>query len=167
MEKSWKSISRTAPAAHISPLIAPLVAFGLLLGSGCMSLHRSGGADPLSAAERINLGVTYEQDGKPDLALREYERAARGGMAATAWVYQANLHADQGDAKRAERAYRKALEIDPDHTMALNNLAWLLLEADRNLDEAEALVRRALTLNPEPRAPYEHTLQAVRERRKD
>ncbi len=30
-----------------------------------------------SPAERINLGLTYEQDGKSDLALREYERAER------------------------------------------------------------------------------------------
>lgn len=121
--------------------------------------------DPLSPAERINLGVTYEQDGKADPALREYRRAERGNMRAAALVYQANLHASQGEPALAERSYRKALKIDPDQLMALNNLAWLLAQENRKLDEAESLIRHALTLHPEPRAPYENTLETVLERK--
>ncbi|MDA3875150.1 MAG: tetratricopeptide repeat protein [Kiritimatiellae bacterium] len=119
--------------------------------------------DPLSPSERINLGVAYEQDGKPELALREYERAERGSLKATALVYQANLHASQEKPALAERSYRKALKIDPDHLMALNNLAWLLAEENRDLVEAETLIRHALTLHPEPSAPYENTLQTILE----
>ncbi len=156
MEKSWKSISRVAPATRILVL-------SVLLGGGCISVRRTGGPDPLSPAERINLGLAYEQDGKPDLALREYERAERGGLRATAQTYQANLHAALGDTREAERAYRLALATDPDHTMALNNLAWLLAREGRNLMEAESLIRHALSLNPEPREPYENTLRTVLE----
>lgn len=124
------------------------------------------GTDPLRPAERLNLGVTYERDGKPDLALREYERAARGSMRATAFVYQGNLHAGRGNPARAEQAYRKALATDPDHGMALNNLAWLLLQEGGDLEEGERLIRHALRLDPEPREPYEDTLRAVLDRRR-
>ena len=34
-----------------------------------------------------------------------------------------NLYIDQGDLGRAERAYRRALELDPEHDRAKNNLA--------------------------------------------
>ncbi|MCC5849405.1 MAG: tetratricopeptide repeat protein [Verrucomicrobia bacterium] len=138
----------------------------LMLGGGCVSVRRPGGVDPLTPVERLNLGVTYEQDGKPDLALREYERAERGNMRATALVYQANLHANQGEIELAERTYREALKVDPDQSMALNNLAWLLAGEGRNLDEAESLIRHALQLNPEPRDPYENTLRTVLERKR-
>jgi tetratricopeptide (TPR) repeat protein len=34
-----------------------------------------------------------------------------------------NLYIDQGDLDRAERAYRRVLELDPNHSRAKNNLA--------------------------------------------
>ena len=34
-----------------------------------------------------------------------------------------NLYIDQGDLDRAERAYRRVLELDPEHDRAKNNLA--------------------------------------------
>jgi hypothetical protein len=48
----------------------------------------------------------------------------------------------------AERKYRAALKADDDNVVALNNLAWLLVQDGRSLDEAEVLIKRALAGNP-------------------
>ncbi|MFP4446019.1 MAG: tetratricopeptide repeat protein, partial [Desulfosudaceae bacterium] len=46
------------------------------------------------------------------------------------------LYKLQGDFSAAETSYRRALEIDPGFTRAANNLAYLLAERGRKLDEA-------------------------------
>jgi len=154
-----KSISR-----HHACGIA--VALILLMGlNGCTTWRSLRPTDPLSPSERLNLGVSYERDGKLDLALREYERAATGATESLALTFQGNIHSTRNDHRMAERKYRAALKVDPDNVVALNNLAWLLGQEGRSLDEAELLIRRALALNPEPREPYENTLKTILESR--
>jgi tetratricopeptide (TPR) repeat protein len=60
-----------------------------------------------------------------------------------AWVNLGNVRSQQGRTSEAERAYRRALDLAPDDVDAQNNLAWLLMENGADLDEAEALARRA------------------------
>ena len=48
----------------------------------------------------------------------------------------------------AERAFRKALSLSPDHLDALNNLGMLLMRSDRN-DEARGYLKRAVKLRPD------------------
>ena len=52
-----------------------------------------------------------------------------------------------GKSKRAEKLYRKAIEIKPDYAMAHSNLGGILRESD-NLHEAELFTRKAIGLNP-------------------
>ncbi len=133
--------------------------------TGCATWRMLRPTDPLSPAERLNLGVSYERDGKPELALREYERAATGSTRSLALAYQGNVHFGMGDVPEAERMYRASLDADPDNPVALNNLAWLLAQEGRSLDEAEALVRRALESDAEPREAFESTLETILELR--
>jgi len=60
-----------------------------------------------------------------------------------AWVDVGNVAAERGRRADAEAAYRRALGVDADDRDALNNLAWLLLEAGARLEEAESLALRA------------------------
>ncbi|WP_277185914.1 tetratricopeptide repeat protein [Caballeronia sp. BR00000012568055] len=53
----------------------------------------------------------------------------------------------QGLISQAEAAYRKAIELDPAHAAALNNLG-VLLEGRGESNQAEALYRAALSSNP-------------------
>ncbi len=48
----------------------------------------------------------------------------------------------------AEKHLRKCLELNPEDSEAMNNLAYLYAEKDTRLDEAEALLKRALELEP-------------------
>jgi Tfp pilus assembly protein PilF len=52
----------------------------------------------------------------------------------------------------AERAYRRALALSAEDRDALNNLAWLLLEEGRSLEEAETLAAKAAA-QPGPDRP--------------
>jgi tetratricopeptide (TPR) repeat protein len=56
-------------------------------------------------------------------------------------------HHQQGNLEDAEHHYRAALEAEPDHFNALNNLGLLLFGTNRT-DEALALTRKAATLDP-------------------
>ena len=51
------------------------------------------------------------------------------------------------DAVGAEKAFRKALEINPDHVDTLNNYGFLLLQLGRN-DEARTNLEKAVALDP-------------------
>ncbi len=161
METSRKSISRH----HTRGLAVALALIVLASLNGCATWRSLRATDPLSPNERLNLGVSYERGGELDLALREYERAATGATKSMALTYQGNIHATRNDASMAERKYRAALNVDPNNVIALNNLAWLLVQEGGSLDEAESLIRHALEQNPEPREPYENTLKTIRESR--
>lgn len=70
------------------------------------------------------------------------------------------FHAGDGalarnEAAAAETSYRRGLQIDPDNTAALNNLAWLL--ASQKKPQAVAFAQRATTLVP-AKASYLDTL---------
>lgn len=133
--------------------------------NGCATWRTLRPSDPLTPDEHLNLGVSYERDGELDLALREYERAATGPSKSLALTYQGNIHSTRNNRPLAERKFRAALKLEPDNVAALNNLAWLLVQDGRSLDEAEVLIRHALELNPEPRAAYENTLKTLLESR--
>jgi tetratricopeptide (TPR) repeat protein len=47
----------------------------------------------------------------------------------------------------AEAIWRELLDADPDNVLALNNLGYELADQNRKLDEAEALLRRAIDLD--------------------
>ncbi len=150
---------RQPVSPHHAGILIALLALGGL--TGCQLPGGRPARDALSPAEHLQLGAAYEHEGKTDLALREYERAATGDSAGAALTCQGNIYSARGDLATAETKYRAALAADPDNLFALNNLAWLLARQGRSLSEAEQLIRRALDLQPEPRAPYEDTLHTI------
>jgi len=60
-----------------------------------------------------------------------------------AWTALGMLREKNGQAEAAERAYEKALELDPNAAVAANNLAWLYCEKGGDMDKAVELARRA------------------------
>jgi tetratricopeptide (TPR) repeat protein len=49
----------------------------------------------------------------------------------------------------AEEYYRKALSLDPENPFRMNNLAYFLINKDKNINEGMELVDRALKINPD------------------
>ncbi|MGH9361965.1 MAG: tetratricopeptide repeat protein, partial [Thermoanaerobaculia bacterium] len=58
-------------------------------------------------------------------------------------------HEREGARGEAESAFRRALEIEPAFHPALNYLGYMLAEKGERLEEALALVRRAVALEPD------------------
>ena len=117
--------------------------------------------DPLTPEEHLNLGVTYEQQGEFDNAIKEYNLAAK--KLPRAFLYLGNAYMQKKEWKEAESFYRKAIREEPENADAYNNLAWLYYIKKENLDQAEKLVQRALELNPAKGDIYRDTLEKIRE----
>ena len=117
--------------------------------------------DPLTPEEHLNLGVTYENSGELDNAVKEYEAAAK--KLAEAYLYLGNVYFRQKEFEKAELSYKKAIKKKPEISDAYNNLAWLYYVKRENLEEAENLVRQAISLNPAKAGIYQDTLEKIAE----
>ena len=132
----------------------------LLLATGCRMPHIVVLDDSLTPEEHLNLGVSYENDGELDAAMKEYRTAAKSIPAA--YLYMGNVSFKKGEYAEAEGYYREAIEKDPGGADAYNNLAWLFYLQGRNLEEAEGLALRAAELNPAKAELYLDTLEKIR-----
>ena len=61
----------------------------------------------------------------------------------------AYIYMEAGIPGKAEENYRHALSLEPERAGRLNNLAWFLVDNDRNINEGLELSDKALKLNPE------------------
>jgi len=123
------------------------------MSSGCASLYANYFTeDPLTAEEHNDLGVIYEREGKYDLAIREYRRAASAdGELVVPLVNLGNAYQKKGDNDKAEKYYKKALKKDKHNIEAANNLANLYIETGRDYGEAlEILLAATGTQSPIP-----------------
>lgn len=111
--------------------------------AGCA--HMVGYQDPLSADEHMKLGSSYEDKGLRSAAAKEYGAALRKQKSyVPAFIALGNLSFEEGNLVEAEIYYRKALDKEPDHPSANNNLAVVYLTRGSRLDTAEQLAQRAL-----------------------
>ena len=60
-----------------------------------------------------------------------------------------DIYKDAGLLEKAEEYYRKALSLEPGNPLRLNNLAFFLIENDRNIDEGIELINMALEFKPD------------------
>jgi tetratricopeptide (TPR) repeat protein len=87
-----------------------------------------------------------ESAGRFDLAAPSYAAAAaRWPESKLAWFGRGNSAYAQGDARQAERWYRRALQIDPHDRATLNNLATVVALQGR-CSEATELIETAIAL---------------------
>jgi len=88
--------------------------------------------DPLTADEHARLGAVYEREGEKEAALREYAAALkkdRKSLVALAGLGNLALAEDQPGL--AIKYYRRALALEPENPVVLNNLAMAYLEAKK------------------------------------
>lgn len=107
-------------------------------------------AAPDSLAPRILLARIYQKHHRWEDAISAWQEAlgrvpGQVGMTLDFAFCLQSL----GDTLKAEREVRSLLESHPDHPQALNFLGYLLAEANRNLQEAEDMIRRALRRDPD------------------
>jgi Flp pilus assembly protein TadD len=97
----------------------------------------------------VALGILYREARQSAEAMRAFERAVslKENYAQAHFYLAAQL--DQLDRREAARArLRRTLELDEHHADAMNYLGYLDADEGKNLEEAEALIQRALLLDP-------------------
>ena len=60
----------------------------------------------------------------------------------------ADIYSEGGISDKAEEYYRKALSLEPDSAERMNNLAYFLIEKERNINEGLDLIDKTLMLYP-------------------
>jgi len=92
---------------------------------------------------------------------KDYEEAARhfsNGIKFTVgndklleqfYSYSGDTYFQIGDHKASDEAYEKALKINPNNSLVLNNYAYYLSLRNENLEKAEEMAKKATELDPE------------------
>ena len=136
----------------LASITIPLLGVSLL-AAGENLLRLKGPDGPLLDPRAIPAVGMLDPEGAILLATDELRRSPHDPAI---WAARADLLAATGNWIEAVRDYQTSLELDPHDAMALNNFAWLLLEAApeglRNWTEAGNLAARALEAAPED--PY-------------
>ncbi|MBO0910569.1 MAG: tetratricopeptide repeat protein [Acidobacteria bacterium] len=92
----------------------------------------------------VKLGQVQTAMGNLDQALATLSEGARENPnEAVFYIVSASVYERKHDLERAKSSYEKALELKPDDPGAANNLAYLLLETNGNLDRALQLAQSA------------------------
>ncbi len=107
-----------------------------------------------NAIARINLGVAFEQQGRRDKALVQYQTALRLDPGRVQ-VHNnlANLLDGLGQTNEALIHYREALRLKPDAPLAHDNFGMLLVQLGR-FDEAMSHYAEAARLDPTDPQPH-------------
>jgi tetratricopeptide (TPR) repeat protein len=106
--------------------------------------------DPTNVQAYLRLGKAYEANGQSDLAIQQYQKALdlQPKLAALATMV-GNLYLEKGNLEIASKYYLQALDADPNFAIANANLAWVDVEAGKNLDVALGRAQKAKSLMPD------------------
>ena len=102
-------------------------------------LNRPDRDDVIAAWVRLN----------PDFVEGSVQNAVTRAQRADACDWFSSVLHNAGDDQRADTVAWLALEFEPDHPTANNNLGYRFLERDENIDEAVALIERAYLQSPD------------------
>lgn len=82
--------------------------------------------------------------GNSDDAVRTYETALQVNSSEVRMLFAlGSLYEAKGDSAKAQDAYKKVMQIQPDNALAANNLAFSMLESGGNVDVALTLAQTA------------------------
>ncbi|MDW8324731.1 MAG: tetratricopeptide repeat protein [Burkholderiales bacterium] len=96
--------------------------------------------------------------GQTRAAIDDYRAAVRNEpRRAGAWIKLGMAQQVAGEPKAAAQSYQEAVRLDPQAAVAYNNLAWLSLQTQGDLGEAETWARKAVGLAPKA-AQFHDTL---------
>ena len=94
--------------------------------------------------------LSYMKDHKGALAV--YEKALKlpmtDSLRSVVYCYAGDVYHQMGDDRRCFRDYDKALALDKDNVLALNNYAYFLSLTGKDLDKALSMATRVMELEP-------------------
>lgn len=97
-----------------------------------------------AASLHFRLGETYRRKGEMEAAMREFAESSAADPGNTQALLQLALIFDgTGERPEAGALYEKILQMQPDHPVALNNLAYLRADSGMDLDQSLAMALKA------------------------
>lgn len=105
--------------------------------------------DPKASAVLFKLGETYRRKGDINQSMDTFRKASQAAPNDAAPLIQLALMLDGVDKHdQAKQLWEQVLRIQPDHPIALNNLAYIKAEEGTDLDGALSMARRAYQALP-------------------
>ncbi len=105
--------------------------------------------DPKNAALLYRVAETYRRKGDLNTAIEKFRAASQAAPTNPDPLLQLALILDgTGRSDQAQPIYEQILKIQPDHPVALNNLAFLKAEKGVDLEEALTMAQRARQKQP-------------------
>ena len=109
------------------------------------------------AEAHYRLAMAYRGRGEADLADLHFEKSIemykeileKESENTDIHYYIAVVYDTKGDLSLAERHLRKHIELRPDEPNAYNFLGYMFVENDMNLEEAVALIKKAVEMEPQ------------------
>ncbi|MBF0230626.1 MAG: tetratricopeptide repeat protein [Desulfamplus sp.] len=96
------------------------------------------------------LSAFYEEENQIDKALSLIKQGLKDAPDDTELLFRSGVILDKkGDKDGSMADMKKVIELDPEHSSALNYLGYTYAELGINLDEAEELIKRALAIKPD------------------
>lgn len=134
--------------------VVALLAKSGQLQQGLDRLHAAQAANP---KDRVNLLVLEAQlladNGRAADAYQVLADAIKGSPDETTLLYEAALYAERlGKMDVLERNLRKVIELKPDNAHAYNALGYSFADRNQRLEEASALIDKALAMAPDDAA---------------
>jgi len=118
------------------------------------ALHKAIALDKTDVDALEKLGKVQVQEGAADKALALYQQSIKDNpREVTFYILSGELYEAKKDWDHAKGMYQQALSISPDHPLASNNLAYVILEQGGNVDVAMGLAqtaRRGMPDSPNP-----------------
>jgi tetratricopeptide (TPR) repeat protein len=98
----------------------------------------------------LTLASIYKNAGRTDLAVEVLEKADKALPDTPEIKYDLGmLYERQGNYDAFEQMMRRIIELTPDDANAYNSLGYTYVDQNRQLDEAQALLEKALQLEPD------------------
>ena len=106
--------------------------------------------DSLTAKQHNDLGISYEQQNKLQLAEKEYKQAIKKKSNwHVPYFNLGNVYYKLLQKGEAIKYYRSGLRIDPKNSDIMNNLAFVLMEIGK-CSEAKEWIEKAIAIEAKP-----------------
>jgi len=147
MEAGLKTVT---PTSDLMVLAARTYAATGDLAKAEEYLNKAVDLDPARLEAYMLLGQLYVAQHRTPAAIDQYQKIVqRTPNSVPAHTILGMLYESQRQLPEAEKAYQKALSVDSHAAVAANNLAWMYVSSNRNLDEALQLAQIALQQLPD------------------
>ena len=105
--------------------------------------------DPRSADVLFKLAETYRRKGDLNQAIESFRKSSQAAPNDPGPLLQLGLLLDgTGRRDQSKPIYEQVLRVQPDHAVALNNLAYIKAEEGTDLDSALSMAQRAFASAP-------------------